>query len=323
MVTVSFCSFVQRKPTVISRFLWSLGQGITAPLVRVVKGVGHVVLDVREQVRVPEGDVRRLMAHALGDCNRREAHVDEEAHMAVPDVVNANLLHARSRADTLHLMRDAAFRDREQAVVASDLLVSLQVVLDLLGQELRHRDGAYGFRGLRVGDHVTPPQALIRTVYPKGLLIRVEIERRRGQRKQFSLPDPGPIEDLEHKERLGLVHGFVGESEVLVFRPELHLLGLLGPHLHGLDRGVGVQPVVAACVVQDGGELVVDRSQVRRRVGLAVLVRLHELVLPADDVDAMDVGELHLPEGWEGLVLDDVLLVDPGVFAKAARASSS
>lgn len=81
-----------------------------------------------------------------------------------------------------------------------------------------------------------------------------------------------------------------------------------------------MKPVVAAGVVDDRGELVVHGSQVRRRVAFAVLARrAHELVLSADDVDALDVAHAHLSEEGQKLGPYDVLFVHHRVLPDARR----
>ena len=80
-------------------------------------------------------------------------------------------------------------------------------------------------------------------------------------------------------------------------------------------QGFLPEVVVPNCVVEDGAELVVDRFQVHRRVGLAVLVLVvQHLVLPGDNLLGSDVTHFKLAEVGQQLGADDVVLGGPGVF---------
>lgn len=139
-------------------------------------------------------------------------------------------------------------------------------------------------------------------------------------RLTFAQTQPASVQDLERVEALRLVCYRVGKLQVLVLRPELHLAALGRPHPGSLGARVPGKPVVAHGVVEDGGELVVDRLQVRLRVGLAVRIAVrHEPVLPAHDVDGLDLVDAHLAEVREDLPLYHVLLRVPGVLAQSGH----
>ena len=68
-------------------------------------------------------------------------------------------------------------------------------------------------------------------------------------------------------------------------------------------------------MVKDGVQLVVDGPEVRGRVRLAIgVLVVDEQVLPANDVDGLDLRHPHLPEERDDLVLDHVFLGQPGVL---------
>lgn len=50
-----------------------------------------------------------LMAHALGDVEHREAHIDKQAHVAVAKVVNAYPRGGRCLATAVHLVREVLY----------------------------------------------------------------------------------------------------------------------------------------------------------------------------------------------------------------------
>ena len=68
-------------------------------------------------------------------------------------------------------------------------------------------------------------------------------------------------------------------------------------------------------MVEDGAELVVDRFQVHRRVGLAILVLVvQHLVLPGNDLLGSDVTHFQPAKVRQQLSTDDVVFDGPGVF---------
>lgn len=293
-----------------------VGAGHLEPSSLVVEHVRHVILHRGEQVCVAERDVGRLVTHALGDSEGGEALVDEQAHVAVAQVVHADPLDPALLAAVLHCARDLVLGDREHAVAGANLGVTLEVVGDLLDQGPRELDGSDRLGRLRVREYVPAVEALVGLVDAHGPALQVE--GRRHEREHLSLADPGPVEDLEHEELPRPLHHLVGELEVLLLGPELHLGCFLAAHFHGARRGVGVEPVVAGGVVEDGRKLVVHGAQVRGCVALPVVVSaVHEAVLPADDVDALDLAHATVLEVRHGLRPDQVVLVAPGVLAQA------
>ena len=140
----------------------------------VVKRVCHVLLHHGEQVGVAERDVGHLMAHALGDREGCEALVDEQAHVAVAQVVHAYLLDPALLAAVLHRARDLVFGNREHAVSCVDFRMALEVVGDLLDKEFRELDGSDRLGRLRIRYDVPAVEALIRLVDAHGTALQVE-----------------------------------------------------------------------------------------------------------------------------------------------------
>lgn len=207
---------------------------------------------------VAERDVGSLVAHTFRDGECRKSHVDEQAYVAVSQVVNSDSLYARSCTAALHLMSEVVLGGNEHAICRSNVGIAAEVFLNLLFDEHRDFDDPHGLRGLGVGDEVPAADSLIRC--PNVHLELVEIEGAGGERQELSYAHAGPVQNLEHDERLGLLeHGF-GEPQVLVFRPEVHLASFLCTHLHGFNRGIWMEAVVARGMIEDGSELVVDAS---------------------------------------------------------------
>ena len=71
-------------------------------------------------------------------------------------------------------------------------------------------------------------------------------------------------------------------------------------------------------MVEDGRKLVVRGAQIRGCVALPVVVAaLHEVVLPADDVDTLDPAHTEVLEEEHDLRHGQVVLVAPCVLAQA------
>lgn len=271
---------------------------------------------------VAEGDVDGLLAQSVCDREGGEPHVDEQTHVGVAQVVDSDPLHAGRSASPLHLVREVVLGYFEHALPVANVLAAVQVLSDLLVEELGYLDGAHGFRRLRVGYQVLSVEPLVGRRYPH--LHADEVEGLGDEGEELPDADPGPVEDLEHDEGSRLLHHSLGELEVLFLRPETHLPGFPRAYLHGLDRGVWVQPVVPRCMVEDGVELVVDGPEVGGRVRLSVrATAVNQLVLPLDDVYAADVLHPHLTEVGLYLGVYHVLLRRPGRLAQPRSLSSS
>ncbi len=137
-----------------------LGHRSSLPVL--VEGVRHAALLVREQVRVLEGDVRALVAHALCYGGDAVFELDEQRHVTVPQVVYAYAVEPGLLATAIHLVVHVRFADLEDSVAGLQVFRKSEELADLLGEELRHDDLAHRFRRLRRGDDVFPVEALVR-----------------------------------------------------------------------------------------------------------------------------------------------------------------
>lgn len=243
--------------------------------------------------------------------------------MGVTQIVYSYPLHAGRGASSLHLVGEVVFGRLEHALLAADVWAAVQVLPDLLVEELGYLDGADGLWCFWVGYEVASVEPLVGRRYPH--FHADEVEGLRNEGEELSDADPGPVEDLEHDEGSGLVHHRLGELKVLLLCPKVHLSSFPRAYLHGLDRRVGVQPVIPRCVIEDGVELVVDRPKVGGRVRLSVRTPVvHQLVLPLDDVYTADVFHPHLPEVGLDLGVYHVLLRRAQVVSRSlGRMSSS
>ena len=244
-------------------------------------------------MRVAERDVCDLVAEAVRDRDRRVTHVDEEQHVAVAQVVDADTLDVEALAAAVELVVELCLGEGEDALVLADG-EQARPLLELVSEEPWHHDGADGLRRLGRHNHVAPVQALVGLRHLK--LGAGEVEVCRRERQELAQAQTAPVEHLGRRSSSPrLVRDRVGEAQVLLARPEEHLAALGRAHTRGLRAGVALEAVVAHGVVEDGGELVVHRAQVGGRVGLALLVAVgpqgveaHEGQLAAGEIDEDD-----------------------------------
>jgi len=231
--------------------------------------------------------------------------------VAVAQVVDPDLLDPREPRCGLERVVERVLGEREDPAVLSWIPFHLDVLLELLGEKSGHGYDPLGLLGLRLPDDVAPVQAAVRLRHADGPVGEIEIIRL--QRQQLALPQPAPVEGFESVEHLGPVDELLRKPQVLLGRPELHLLALLLADPAGLLERVGGQAVVPDGMVENRRELVLDRPDVGLGELLAVFVSfLEELVLPVDDVSGCDVHDPHSAEKRNKLVVDHVLLAAPG-----------
>ena len=260
------------------------------------------------------GDVYALMAHAIGDCQRAETHIDQQRDVAVTQIVYAYRLEPAYAAAPAHLVVQVVLREGEEPVVWLMIVIKRDdVVVHLLHQEVRHGDDPLRLRGLGRGYHVLSLDALVALGDVHQLLLEVDVLL--GESQQLANSQPAPVQHLEGVVALRLVHDGFAEQQVLLPGPKLHLRPLpVADGYGGLDRALP-QAVMPHGVVKYGACLVVERPQVRLAERLAgVVVGSEHLILPVDHVLAGDVVHAHLAEERDQLRLDDVLLGEPGVL---------
>ena len=119
-----------------------------------VEDVRHVPLLIWEQVGVAIGDVNALVAHPVGDCHGGEAKVDQERNVAVPQVVNPDLLDPCKLCGGLQGVVEGVLGERKEALVFVRLPLHLHVFLELLCEEPREGDDPFRLLRLRLADDV-------------------------------------------------------------------------------------------------------------------------------------------------------------------------
>ncbi len=259
---------------------------------------------------VAVGDVHALVAHPVGDRDRGEAQVDQKRDMAVPQVMDPYLFHTGKLRSGFQRVAERVLREGEEAVVFLDVAFHLHVLLEFLREEAGQGDHSLGLLGLRRADDVPSVEAGVGLRHADGSVLNVDVLG--GQGQQLALPQAAPVENLVGVEHLGPVDDLLGEPQVLVRRPEPHLLSLLLTDPSGFLKGVCGKSVMPYGVVEDCGELVLHRSDVGLRELLPVLVLcLQQAVLPVHDLFRCDVDDPHLAEERDELLVDHVLLAAP------------
>jgi hypothetical protein len=170
------------------------------------------------------GDVHALMPYPVCDCQSREAHLDQQRYMGVPQVVDSDALHPGFLGSPVHLVVQVALGHLKDPLVWLNFVEGFQVIPDLVRQKLRHLDDPDALGRFRVSDYIPAFQPLIGFGDGEQPLVQVEVCW--GQSQQFALPDATPVEDLKSVIGLRLVHHRFRELEVLFLRSEEHLLVL-------------------------------------------------------------------------------------------------
>ena len=233
----------------------------------------------------------------------------------MPDVVDSDALDPGLFRTPLYLPVEIALSDSKHPIMRPNAVEHFEIVLDFICQKLRHGDDAVALFRLGGSNQVLAIQPLVRLVDRYGALLEVKICW--GQSQQLPLSDTAPVEHLKGVEGQRLVHHHLGKFQVLFLGPEHHLPVFLFAHAPGLFTGILPQIVIPHRVIEDGGELVVDRFQVHRRIGLAVLVLVvQHLVLPGDNLLSGDVAHFQPAEVGQQLGTDDVVFGCPGVLLK-------
>ena len=144
--------------------------------------------------------------------------------MGVPQVVDSYPLHPDFLGSPVHLVVQVALGHLKDPLVWLDFVEGFQIVSDLVRQKLWHWDDPDALGRFRVSDYIPAFQPLIGFGDGEQPLVQVEVCR--GQSQQLALPDATPVEDLKSVVGLRLVHHRFRKLEVLLLRPEEHLLVL-------------------------------------------------------------------------------------------------
>ena len=269
---------------------------------------------MREQVRVSvQCGLHLLVPQPVSDGQRGEAQLDQQTGMRVPDIMQADALHFSVFSSPHHLMFKKGFGTGKYAVMLMEPVEPPCIGFQLIPQKLRYRYRADTLRRLGRRHNVPSAYVLIGFADVQRAFLKVDIDIFQGEK--FAYTQAGIIQNQEPGPCLWLIRYFFKELFKLFRRPELHLVGVAFADAPGLSAGVLFQIVVPDCIIQDGGELVVDRLQIGFRIWFPVLVLVgDQAVLLLPDVGGRDLGDRELSEEGKQLFVDDVLLLHKGMF---------
>lgn len=271
---------------------------------------GDIGLLVGVQVGVDaEGRVHTVMPQPLGDQERREAQLDQHGGMTMPEVVDADTRHACAFCGLAQRGRDVAGGAAEQQVGAGGVVEPFDIGLQLGAKLVGYGNGAHAvFRFWRRDD--IPAAAPVAGFGDRNGFGR-EINVLDGQRKAFAAPHPCPEQNLINGVQLGIGDA-CNHLTVLVYRPELHGLGVPLADARFIAAGVAHKAIILFCKLKHGGKVVVDRPQVGGTV-----CSLHHSRLPLVDHQRRDRADRNFAEGRQDFVAENMLLFADRAVAQA------
>ena len=126
------------------------------------------------------GDLDALVTHPVRNGHSGKAHINKQADVTVPQIVDPDALDPGGLGTSVHLVMEIAFGHGENAVLLFYPIEHPQIVLHFLAEKLRHLDGAIAFLGFRTGNHILAVEPLIGFVDPHGAVLKVKIRRSQG-----------------------------------------------------------------------------------------------------------------------------------------------
>ena len=217
-----------------------------------LSGYLHLLVGVQVAVRVHRG-LYFFVSEPLRDQQRGEAHLYQQAGVAVTNIMHPYPLHARRLAAVLHFVIQKALGVGKEPVVLLQPVAMGYILLQTGAKTVWNGDGAVALGCFWRGDDVLSAKALIALVHRQGLLFKVDVRRR--ERQQLSLPNPRVVHGHKNRVAGGAVFHALDKGLKLVLRPEQHLVGVLLAHAPCLVAGIFFQPVVFDCVVENCREL--------------------------------------------------------------------
>ena len=127
----------------------------------------------------------------------------------------------------------------KEPVVLLQSVAMGHILLQTGAKTVGNGDSADAFRRFRSGDNILSAEALIALVHRQGLLLEVDV--RRCERQQFSLPDPRVVHGHKYRVAGRPVFHALDKGLELVLCPEQHLVGFLLAHAPRLVAGVFLQ----------------------------------------------------------------------------------
>ena len=121
------------------------------------------------------GDLDALVTHPVRDGHSGKAHINQQADVTVPQIVDSDALDSGGLGASVHLVMEVAFGHGENAVLLFQPVEHSKIVLHFLAEKLRHLDGTVAFPGFRAGNYILTVEPLIGLVDPHGAVLKVKV----------------------------------------------------------------------------------------------------------------------------------------------------
>jgi len=185
------------------------------------------------------------------------------------------------------------------------------ILLQTVAKAVGNRDSTDAFRCFRSGDNILFAEALIALVHRQGLLLEVDV--RRCECQQLSLPNPRVVHGHEYRVAGGTVFHALDKCLELVLCPEQHFIGFLLAHAPRLVAGGFFQAIVFDCIVENRRELVIDALEIGLGVRLAVFIPIAgQGVLPLAHMSGLDLVQRDFLEERRYLQVNQPFLTGNG-----------
>ena len=229
-------------------------------------------------------------------CDGSKPVVDEQRHMGMTDVVDADLFDTGQPAASFQVIDQIILRMGKEPVVLSEPR-SFDVIADLPVEQVRDDDISDAVFGLGRHDQVMAVVADVGLGDADADRFVVNVIRRESQ--QFADAHAGPVEDLKGSRCLDIIRQCPDEPAVFAQGPELHPGRVAASDM--FCPAVWVWKVVICLrVFEDAIEIHVDGFEIGAAVGIG-----QQEILPGADRGRGDIAQSKLPEKRKDLVLNE------------------
>ena len=160
--------------------------------------------------------------------------------MAVSNVMHPDALYPRCLAAILHFVIQKALGVGKQPIILLQPVAMGHILLQTGAKTVGNGDGAVALGRFRCGDNILFAEALIALVHRQGLLLEVDV--RRCECQQLSLPNPRVVHGHEYRVAGGTVFHALDKCLELVLCPEQHSSAFFLPMLPALWQGFSFSP---------------------------------------------------------------------------------
>ena len=256
-------------------------------------------------------NVDTFVTNTVCDSDSGESHIDQEGDVGMSYIMNSNLLDPAGLTASAHLMMQIGLCDRENPRIIVQTIQTVQVILQLFREKLRHLNVADAVRRFRICDDIFTINPLVRFIDANDPSLEINVLPCESQ--QLAQTKTAPVKDLESVKGNRFVHDRFCERLVFFLGPEEHLTRFLLAHVAGFLRRVVGKVVELDRMIEDGAELVVDGFKVNRGVRISVIVtHLQHGVLPGNYIAGLDVAHALLFEIRKDFAFDDAFFHLPG-----------